>query len=103
MITGDQAYYRIVSVGEDPPYPPSEVENLTITILGQSVRLDWTCDSQEPCFNIYRSLEPGFPEGQVELVQTSYPLSWWIDHGALLFPQYFYRITCVRDEAGLIK
>lgn len=103
MITDQQAYYRIISEGEDPPPPPHEAQNLTIRIIGQSVRLDWTCADPEAHFNIYRSLESNFPEGRVELVHTNYPMCWWIDHGALSFPRYFYRITSIRDEAGMTE
>lgn len=100
MRTNDQAYYKIVSLGEDPPAPPVVIQDLSIRIVGQSVRLDWTYPISESCFNIYRCSDPDFPEGQVELLNTGYPLTWWIDHGALLFPQYFYRVTCIGEEVG---
>ena len=97
MVTDEQAYYRIVAVGEEPPYPPNEIQDLTIKLVGGSIRLDWTCTNPDAYFNIYRSLEPDFPEGRVELVHSNYPMHWWIDHGALSFPHYYYRITCIND------
>ena len=103
IITGEQAYYQVVSVGEDPPAPPFMIQDLTIKMVGQSVRLDWTYPIPDSHFNIYRCSEPDFPEGQVELLQTDYPLCWWFDHGALSSPQYYYRVTCIGDVAGMTE
>ncbi len=103
MITNEQGYYQVVSVGDDPTPPPHKVQELTIKVVGGSVRLNWACTVPEARYNIYRCLEPDFPEGHVELVHSNYPLLWWIDHGALSSPRYYYRITCVRDESGVTE
>jgi hypothetical protein len=100
MRTNDQTYYQIVSKGEDPPAPPVTIQDLTIRIVDQSVRLDWTSPLQDACFNIYRCPDPSFPDNQVELLHANYPLTWWIDHGALAFPEYYYRVTCIGEEVN---
>lgn len=97
IITGEQAYYQVISLGEDPPAPPVLIRDLTIKKVGQSVRLDWTCPMPNSRFNIYRCSDPNFPEGQVELMNTDYPLCWWFDHGALSSQHFYYRITCIGD------
>jgi len=78
------------------------VDDLTITVQGDDICLQWSPFTFVTSYNIYRSETPYFDiTVMTPIASVTDPL--YIDQNAVLQTQYFYKVTCVTPQAYYMR